>query len=423
MMSKYTQLILKELSFQFFEKFIRILLGLIILKKVSNYLGPEDYGSFLFIESTYLLFLGVSLFGFEPVFVKFFVQKRNLEKLIINGIYLSFIISGIFLLISYFFTFYFLDFKYSTYLFVVLLLITLNPLYLTEFYFISKNQIRFISTIKGLVYIICFFLKLISVVNELDLVYFVGILFFEHFLVLLIYSYFFFKKIHFKVLNIEKYWIKLILTKTIYVFLYGLGVNLLSRIDIIMIEKFLSLEDLGNYSASYKLIVFTFFIPNIIATTFYPKIVKSLNDKKLLMRMYFLSFWVSLIVFLFVSVFSNYILDYFYLEKYTNVKQIFKISSFAILLGGLSSVYVKRLYALDLQKKVFFRSIFGIILNVLLNLMLIPNYGILGVCYATIISLFFIEIFYDFLIKELREEHLKKLKSIYKYKWLKEYIS
>lgn len=54
--------------------------------------------------------------------------------------------------------------------------------------------------------------------------------------------------------------------------------------------------------------------------------------------------------------------------------------------------------------------------------MLITNYGILGVCYAIIFSLFFIEIFYDFLIKELREEHVKKLKSIYKYKWLKEYI-
>ena len=57
------------------------------------------------------------------------------------------------------------------------------------------------------------------------------------------------------------------------IFLYSLGVSLFSRIDILLIQKYLSLEDLGNYT-SFKIVSFLYGLPLILANNFYPKILK-----------------------------------------------------------------------------------------------------------------------------------------------------
>ena len=59
--SNYIKLLYKEFSVQILEKILRLIFGFIIITKLSDYLGPEEYGSLLFIESNYILFLFVQI--------------------------------------------------------------------------------------------------------------------------------------------------------------------------------------------------------------------------------------------------------------------------------------------------------------------------------------------------------------------------
>ena len=135
--------------------------------------------------------------------------------------------------------------------------------------------------------------------------------------------------------------------------------------------------------------------------------------------MYFISFWCSFLVFIFVYLLSDIIIDSFFSDKYVNVKYIFEISSFTLLFIGISSTYVKVLYKHNLQKRMFFKVLFGIILSVLLNYFLIIKYGVYGVSYATLISIFILETLYDFFDNKLREHHIVKLQSIFNFKLLR----
>lgn len=414
----YLNILIKELSGQLLEFGFRTFLGLIIIKKLSNHLGPELYGSLLFIESNYLLFLGLSVFGFEPLFIKYFSNKVDIKKYLINGIYLSFLISIIFFIIFYFFTFNFLDFEYSNYLFYVSFLILLNTSFFAEYFLHSENKIRYISLIKTFAYIIGFVLKIQAIYSGSELFYFIQIIIIENVIIHLIYYLILIKKfyIDFKFEFPDFSLLKKIFFSTFYVFLYGLGVNLFSRIDILMIEKYLDLKDLGNYTAAFKLVSFTYVFPVLLATTFYPKILKvKENNKNLISKMYFFSFWTSVLIFFFVFVITDQIIDFFYNENFNSVKIIFKISIIPILFGGISATYIKRLYMKEKQKNIFIRSVFGIILNIILNLLLIPNYGVVGVSIATVTSILILEIVYDFFDSSLREEHVLKLRSILKY--------
>ena len=414
--SEYIKLVSIEISFQLVEKLIRIVFGLIIIYKLSSYLGPEDYGNLLFIESNYVLFLGLSGFGLSPQIVKIFAQKKNnLEDFIFNGLILSFLLSAFFFLIFYIWNYFFLTFSLKEGLFYVSLLLFLNPIYFIEFYYTSLNKLRYNSSIRTISYLICFVLKIIAINNNLSLNYFIGILIFEVLLTslffilsLLIRNGFFYKKIK---LNFNIQFI--IFKNSFFIFLYGLGINLFSRIDIIMIQEFLNLDDLGNYSASFKIVSFLYAFPVMLANTFYPRILKLNDDTITQKKMYFMSFWNSVFLFIVVYIFREEIIGILFDDQFDSVQTIFSISVLPILIIGISSTYVKEMYKNDLQVNLFVRSLFGIFLNVLLNFIFIPSFGVIGVAYATVISVFSIELLYDFIDKKTRKYHISKLKSIF----------
>lgn len=415
-LSEYIKLLSVEISFQLAEKLIRIILGVIIVYKLSSYLGPEDYGSLLFIESNYLLFLGLSGFGLSPQIVKIFAQKKHdLEDFIFNGLILSFVLSAFFFIIFNIWNYFFLTFPLKEGLFYVSLLLFLNPIYFIEYYYTSLNRLRFNSSIRIISYLICFALKIIGINNEFSLNYFIWIIIIEVLLTclffiasLLIRNGFFIKKIK---LNFKIQFI--IFKNSFFIFLYGLGINLFSRIDILMIQEFLSLDDLGNYSASYKLVAFLYAFPVMIANTFYPRILKLKDDTITQKKMYFFSFWTSVFLFLVVYAFKEEIMVRLFDEQFDSVQTIFNISVLPILLIGLSSTFVKEMYKNDLQVNLFVRSLFGIFLNILLNFIFIPSYGVIGVAYATVISIFCVELLYDFIDNKTRRYHISKLRSIF----------
>ena len=204
-----------------------------------------------------------------------------------------------------------------------------------------------------------------------------------------------------------------IFRNSLFIFLYSLGVNLFYRIDILMIQKYLSLEDLGNYTASYKIISFGYVLPAIFSDTFFPRILKTKQDDSVtIKKMYFFSFWASVFIFLFVYTNSNFIINSIFNFKYIYVNDLFRISSLVFIIIGLSSTYVKVLYKNNLQQNLFYKIIFGIFLCVLLNYFFIQLFGVYGVSYATVMTVFVLEVFYDFFDKKLRNHHIVKLKSI-----------
>ena len=340
---------------------------------------------------------------------------KNLNLFIYNGIILSFFLSIIWILIFNIWNYYFLDFNYKKGLLWVSFLLLLNPIYFIEYFFSSKNKIRYNSIIRTISYVICFFLKLIGISYNFKIDFFIKIILLEVFLTSILFIIILPKKSKL-LINNNRIDFKIqykILKNSFLIFLYALGVNLFSRIDILMIQKYLSLEDLGNYTASFKIVSFFYAFPLIIANSFYPKILKIKDNDQILSKMYFISFWSSSFLFLFIYILRGDIINLLFGDQFNYVKEIFSISCLPIIIMGLSSTFVKVMYKHSLQRYLFFRSIFGIILNVLLNLYFIPKIGIKGVAYATVISIFFVEIFYDFFNEKTRLHHITKLKAIF----------
>ena len=421
--SNYKALIFKEVSAQVFEKIVRIFVGLVVIKSLSFYLGPENYGVLNFIESYYLILYGLAMFGLDIVITKNLVklkEKQGIHDLISNSIFLLFLLSLIFYSLNILILNNFIDFRFENLILLISLLLFLNPFLVIEYFLTSKNQLRYISFVRLIAYLLSSSLKLTAIYYKVELEIFIIIMMIENIMVFIGYIYLMRNKIKlFKYkLNINLNILLRIFKESLPIFLYGMGALLYSRIDIFMIQRYLTETDLGNYTASFKLIAFLMFLPGILSTSFFPKIVAESDyslDSLYIKKMYRYTFSFSIFLLIFCLISGPIMINLLFGEKFESSLLIYNILIFIIVISSISAVYTKVIYSVNLQDRLLLRSIIGIFINIICNYFFIKAYGVVGSAIATILSLIFIELIYDFFDPKLKPYHQVKLKSILTY--------
>jgi O-antigen/teichoic acid export membrane protein len=150
-------------------------------------------------------------------------------------------------------------------------------------------------------------------------------------------------------------------------------------------------EIVGYYSASYRLIdALSSLVPSIIYSVMFPvmsKYLNSVNDlKKVWIKSFNLSFIVGIVISIFVTVFAKNIILIIYGYNYLHSIIVLKILIWAFFIICISSITSGLLNAVNKQRLVTFGSGAGAILNVILNLILIPKYNMEGAAIATVIT-------------------------------------
>ena len=133
--------------------------------------------------------------------------------------------------------------------------------------------------------------------------------------------------------------------------------------------------------------------------------------------------WFSISVAFLIMLFSGLIINILYGKEYAQAASVLSIhiwSGVFVFLGVASSNY---LIAENLTKISFFRTILGAVSNVILNIILIPLYGIIGAAYATLISYAVSGYFSNILFIKSRRIFLMFLKSLFPIHYFKKFKS
>jgi len=163
------------------------------------------------------------------------------------------------------------------------------------------------------------------------------------------------------------------------------------RIDQVMLMYFLDATAVGLYDAAVRLSEVWIFFPTIFAATFFPAIVNARKTnpreyKKRLIALFGLVTVTSTIIASIVAIFSKPLINLVYGEAYlasTLVLEIYIWSSIFTCLGITVHYF---LTAENMKKTLFFSSCGVMVVNVVLNILLIPTYGIVGAAFATLMS-------------------------------------
>jgi O-antigen/teichoic acid export membrane protein len=162
------------------------------------------------------------------------------------------------------------------------------------------------------------------------------------------------------------------------------------QVEIILIEFFLDKSSVGLYSAAVRLTRPMELIPSLLITAFFPIIVKNIannksNNKVVKSNINLLNF-VSITFACLVFFKSDMIVKLVFGNDFINSSQATSFLAISLVFSFLIFYFLDLLTAYGKQKFNLIYIIFVLVLNFLLNVSLIPKYGIEGAALTKILS-------------------------------------
>jgi PST family polysaccharide transporter len=387
---------------------------------VARYLGPEKFGLMNYALAFVALFQAFSVLGLNEIVVRNIVnQKSDKNEILGTAFILKFL--GSLLLLAFSSILIIFIRPENQLLQGLVLIVALGYIFKSfdtiDLWFKSQLQSKYTTIAKNSAFFISSGFKIFLILINAPLVGFVWAFTIDFILAGLLLFFIYQKKNK----DIFKWRFRFLEAKGLLrdcwpLILSGIAVMIYMKIDQVMIGKMLNDSEVGIYSAAVKISEAWYFIPTAIATSVFPAIIKSKQKSKQLylkrmQKLYDFSTWSSIGFALLITFFSGIIINVLYGDEYARAASVLSVHIWAGVFVFMGVVSGRYLVNENLTKVSFYRTLLGALINVLLNIGLIPFLGVLGAAITTLVSYMFSGFVLNVLFKKSRIVFLMQLKS------------
>lgn len=185
--------------------------------------------------------------------------------------------------------------------------------------------------------------------------------------------------------DLKEWW--RIIREALSIGLIFLIATLYNNIDITLLGIIKGDFETGIYGAAHQVIVFAILPSVILQGAFFPQITQrfTFEDRdRILSKFAKLQAFAGYLIFGYLFFLADYAVILLG-EKYISSNYILQFLAFTVLIQFLISIYFAPLISWKAENKVIKANVIGLIINVVLNILLIPKYGMFGSAVATIL--------------------------------------
>ena len=385
---------LKNSWWLFFDKIIRQGLNFLLTAYIARYLGAAEFGQWNYAIAFVALFSFFSTFGLYNILLRDFVRSEEKAGEIMGSALLLKFLGGCLTLL--FSVLCILILKPNATILHILIFVTAagyiaQSADVLDYYFQSQLKSSWIASARGISFFIFGSVKLLLIHFEFTLPYFAAAQVAELFtsgLLMVI-----FMKNHFplRAIQINLRLIKKLIRDCLPILFSEIAIVIYMRTDQVMIGEMMGNYALGNYSAAVKLSEIWYFIPGIICSSFFPSIARAHLEnnelyKKKLQQLYDLLAGISIGIGVAISLASYWIVGLLFGPDYSDASPvlILHVWTGVFVFWGLASN--QQLVIEHLTRISLYRTLIGMIVNVVFNFILIPYMGIMGAAVATLLA-------------------------------------
>ena len=401
------------------------LLSLVVGFIIARYLGPYAFGDLSFADAFAALFAAVGTLGLDSFIIREIIQHPDKRDEILGTSLVMRLAANAVLIplaILTYLAFRQLSTNETEVSLALLIAFCSSAALFKSFniidsYFQSQVASKYVVHVQNVCLLLTTGVKIALIYNHAPVLYFAGALVFDS-AILAIGLLFIYKR---KQVNLHTWtfnWAraKSLIQQSWPLILTAVMISIYMKIDQVMLKSAGS-KIVGIYSAAARISESWYFIPVAIVTSVFPAIIHARKTDieryhKRLQNLYDLLVGISLPVAILVSIFANQIIHLLYGNPYQGAGILLSIhiwSGIFVFLGSASSQF---LLAEGFTLISFSRTAFGALVNVVLNLWLIPIYGALGASIATLIA-YASSTFFILAVPHTREQGLRMLKSLF----------
>jgi O-antigen/teichoic acid export membrane protein len=402
------------------DRILKILLSIVFTFLSAKLLSKEDFGLYGFILSLISIFSVFGSLGIQELLTSYFLKNDSDYQLILENGFIIILVSVIISISSLFF--YLILVEGDEYVIELIMLcsltILIRPFEIIQFLLDAQLKSSIYIQKLNLISVLFLFLKILVLIFTKSLHSIILISVIESFF-LILFHIIISKKIGLK-LNLKSFnfsYCKLLIFKVIPFLVSAITVMLYIRIDILFIKQWLGLKELAYYTAATKLSEVWYIVPMAISTSYFSRLNSAFqNDQSIfvsdLERLFNLLFKIAFILCLIITIFSKNIITLFYGADYKNSIEILQIHIWS-LIAVIFGVFSSKWYILNNMSYILvWRSTLGLIINIVLNLIFIPYFGIQAAAISTVVSYSMSDIFFDLFFQRTRPLFRIKLNAI-----------
>ena len=379
------------------ERIVQMLISLVITAITARYLTPNDYGIITYTTNFVAMFTSICALGLDGIVVKDIVDDRTREGEIIGTAVVMRFAASLVSMAAIIGLLYLLNPQDSLLLFAGALQsvqLIFRSAEIIEFWYQSRLESKYASIIKIIGYLVMSAYKVWLLATQKTVIWFAMSSTIDIAVIAVLYLILFQKhsthRMSFSMQTVKSLW-----ERGKHFLISSLIVVLYTKMDTIMIQKMLpdGLTQVAYYSVAITVCNMWIFIPQAVTSSARPLIMQLKNKDealylKRLKQLYAALFSMGIVFGILFSCCSKLIIRILYSEKYMPAQMSLIIAIWytgLAVLGTARGIWLicegKNKYAKNLL-------IWGVVVNLLLNAVLIPRIGIEGAAIATFVTQF-----------------------------------
>jgi O-antigen/teichoic acid export membrane protein len=393
------------------DQVIRKGVGLLLGVLVARHFGPQLYGEFSYAIAVVMIVCPIARLGLDEISIRNMARDPSSRDEVLGtsfvmmfaGGCLAFLVAmlSIFLARS--------ESQLVQWLVGILAIGCIVQAFMAiEFWFESQMQWKFNVYAKTSAFLLLSFSKIILLLLQAPLVAFAWAGLAETALgslgLLIVYRY---RGFSTKVWRFSRNMARSLLSDSWPLILSALLTMIYLRIDQIMIGSMVGSAELGNYSVAVQLSEVWVFIPMVIISAVFPAFVEVEKDNEALFyahlqKLYSMMALYAYLVALPITFFSTEIILFLFSSAYADAGSLAAVLVWGMVFTSLGAARNVLIIAKNWTRVNLMSIALGGVLNILLNLFLIPAHGAMGAAIATLISYWFAVHGSCFFFKSLR---------------------
>jgi O-antigen/teichoic acid export membrane protein len=372
--------------------------GLFVGIWVARYLGPEKYGMLNYALALVSIFSPLAALGLEDIVVRDIVRQPACKEETLGTAFVLKLTGSLVAFVAVMTTVLFLrpTDSFSHWLVGIVAAGSILQVFnITECWFNSQIQAKYIVFAKNTAFIICAVLKIALIIAGASLTAFAVIFTVEVGIgslgLIVVYK--------FKGGSFNKWRVSLKRAKTLLrdswpLFFSIISIVIYQRIDQVMLQEMVGSEEVGIYSVAVTLVAALYFIPSAIYWSFFPGILhaKQVSEQHFydqLQKFYNLMALLSYGIAIPTTLLAPWLIPALYGEAYSRAGLMLIVLVWANIFTSLEIARTAFLNAMDLNRMYFVMVTAGGVINLLLNIVLIPRYGGVGAAIASLVAYWF----------------------------------
>lgn len=410
---------IRNLPWVALDRFINLLVALIVIGQFARYLGPAEFAEFSLATTIVALLSAFVMLGLQEVVTK---DIRNSDgnngKIIFTALVMQITIACLFCILFYLTSTYIgLDSRYSDYLSLLVVTLLFKFGETISVFFDASLNTKPVARIKSIIFFTFSILKLVAIYNNLPILNIVALFVIEQGVFLLALLNLFHKEIKINRRDFDTLIANSYIKRGLPILFSGIVGVLYLKIDIFLAyEMVADIESVGNLAAVTRLIEASLMIPVILCSALGPRIYEDiqnnasvfLNKLDYLIKLVSTYTIICFLVFLFTA---DVIIRLLYGENFSDASNLLRLHGLVLVFIGFNlsgaKFYIGKGYLLS----GLIRNLIALAIVFIIGINLGATFGVFGIAIGTLSGVIYAGILHDLFFRNANDLFRLKVKS------------